>query len=128
MRVDHIAIWSDDIERLRDFYVSYFEAVSNDGYKNKETGFSSYFLTFSEGARLELMNKRILKTRANKLEMYVGYCHLAICVENAIEVQKITERIKKDGYQVLSEPRTTGDGYYESVILDPDGNHIEITC
>ncbi len=128
MKIEHIAIWSEDIEKLKKFYISYFEATSNDGYINNKTGFKSYFLTFNEGARLEIMQIEKIKKIKDLTNQYLGYCHMAICVDTTFEVKKITEKLKKDGYQVLSEPRITGDGYFESVILDPEGNHVEITC
>lgn len=125
MKIEHIAIWTNDLERLRDFYMKYFEAKSNELYHNPKKGFKSYFLSFKEGARIEVMSKDNLSSSSGDL---VGYAHLAMAVTDKSLVISLTERLSKDGYLVVSEPRTTGDGYFESVILDPDGNKIEITC
>lgn len=127
MKLEHIAIWSNDIERLRAFYMTYFAAKSNDGYYNSKKRFRSYFLTFDDGARLEIMNKEGLGESVDHDGEYLGYCHLAMDVGSRNEVVGLTERLEKDGFVVVSQPRTTGDGYFESVVLDPDGNKIEIT-
>ncbi len=127
MKIEHIALWSKNIEKLKNFYIEYFEASPNEGYQNKRTGFSSYFLSFQEGSRLEIMHIKGIKSW-KKRKKIKGYCHLAFCVKSKDEVIQLTEKIKKDGYTVLSNPRMTGDGYFESVVLDPDGNEIEITC
>lgn len=127
MKIEHIAIWSPDIERLRDFYIRYFEAESNDLYGETDKGFKSFFLTFESGARLEIMSMGGILSLEESEKQYLGYCHLAISVGSMFEVIKLTQHIKDDGYQVIGEPRTTGDGYFESVVLDPDGNRIEIT-
>ncbi|NLJ88518.1 MAG: glyoxalase/bleomycin resistance/extradiol dioxygenase family protein [Epulopiscium sp.] len=127
MRVEHIAIWTDNLERLKEFYITYFGAKSNQKYRNDSKKFESYFLSFSEGCRIEIMQRPNL-LKVNKSEDdYIGLAHLAISVGSKSEVISLTERLRKDGYKVLSEPRTTGDGYFESVIADPDGNKIEIT-
>lgn len=128
MKIEHIAIWSPDIERLKDFYVTYFGAVPNDRYKNKTTGFTSYFLTFKEGARLEIMHKQDILPIKASTQQYMGYCHLAMNVGTKSEVIRLTKQLAEDGYRIIGEPRTTGDGYFESVVADPDGNRIEITC
>lgn len=128
MNIEHIAIWSKDIERLKAFYVKYFNAQAGEKYANPRTSFSSYFLSFASGARLELMNMpAIPESRASKTEQFMGYIHIAVSVGSKATVDELTAQIKADGYAVVGEPRMTGDGYYESVILDPDGNRIEVT-
>lgn len=128
MKIEHLAIWSPDIERLKDFYLTYFEAESNERYENKKTGFTSYFLTFKEGARLEIMHKKDVLKREKPDQDYMGYSHLAMSVGSKDKVMALTNQLREEGYRIVGEPRTTGDGYFESVILDPDGNRIELTC
>ncbi len=128
MKIEHIAIWSKDIEKLRAFYVQYFGAISNSKYINEKKGFNSYFLSFEDGARLELMSIKDLHAVPDGFDRdYVGLTHLAISVGSSANVDELTALLKQDGFEVISGPRTTGDGYYESVILDPDKNRIEIT-
>jgi len=124
MKIEHVALWAKDIDALKDFYIKYFEAKSNDKYLNIKTGFSSYFLKFDQDARLEIMNRKDLEER---LEHQIGYAHIAFSLGSKERVVNLTERLRQDGYTILSEPRTTGDGYFESVILDPEGNKIELT-
>lgn len=130
MRIDHIAIYTEDLERLRHFYITYFHGVSNQGYHNEKTGLRTYFLTFESGARLELMTRPRLMPKDHKAasDYLTGYTHLAFSVGSRDEVDSLTDRLERDGYTVVSRPRVTGDGYYESGILDPDGNYIEITA
>ena len=128
MKIEHIAIWTTDLERLKDFYAAFFGGQPNDKYTNPRTGFESYFLTFESGARLELMQMAsIPASRYNPVEQHQGLIHLAFSVGSRGAVDRLTERLRERGYTVVGEPRTTGDGYYESVALDPDGNRIEIT-
>lgn len=127
MKIEHIAIWSLDLKRLRDFYVKYFEAVSNEIYENEITGFKSYFLVFKEGSRLEIMYKDDILAHEQSDHPYRGYAHLAISVGTKNEVIRLTNLLREDGYNIIGEPRTTGDGYFESVVSDPDGNQIEIS-
>lgn len=126
MRIEHIAMYVKDLEAARDFFVKYFDAVSGDGYHNKTTDFRSYFLTFDDGARLELMHKPQLCDNDKEINR-TGYIHLAFSVGSKDRVDSLTARLESDGYTVLSGPRTTGDGYYESCILAFEGNQIEIT-
>ena len=126
MKIEHIALYVQDLEGARDFFVKYFGASANDGYHNPRTDFRSYFLTFDDGARLELMTKPDLTDSGDFLNRF-GYAHIAISVGSREAVDDLTARLKVDGYAVISGPRTTGDGYYESVILDLEGNQIEIT-
>ena len=123
--IEHIAIYTRDLERLRAFYRKYFDADSNIKYQNK-TGFSSYFLTFSSGARLEIMSHTALAGR-DVIDMATGISHIALSVGSKENVAALTDRIVNDGYALLSPPRETGDGYFESCIADPDGNRIEVT-
>jgi len=123
--IEHIAIYTANLERSKNFYQKYFNAKSNEKYQNK-SGFSSYFLTFSSGARLEIMSHTELVSR-EVLEKVNGISHLAFSVVNKDNVVSLTEGIVNDGYALLSPPRETGDGYFESCIADPDGNRVEIT-
>ena len=126
MRIEHIAMYVNDLEGARDFFMQYFDAESNDVYHNKTTGFRSYFLTFQDGARLEIMQKPVMED-PEKSTNRTGFIHLAFSVGSKEAVDSLTARMKNDGYAVLSGPRTTGDGYYESCVLDFEGNQIEIT-
>ena len=129
MRIDHIALWTTDIERCKDFYTCYFNAAAGPGYVNPKKGFESCFLSFVDGARIEIMKTTTLSPVAFASgEQRIGLTHLAISVGSARLVDELTLRIKADGYAVLDGPRRTGDGYYESVVVDPDGNRIEITA
>lgn len=128
MHIDHLAIWTKDLERSKTFYEKYFGATSNLLYINQKKKFKSYFLSFETGTRLELMQRPDIKSvqNTNGAE-YFGYAHLAISVGSEEEVNSLTEILRNDGFPVLDGPRRTGDGYYESVVADPDGNRIEIT-
>ncbi len=126
MRIEHIAMYVNDLEATRDFFIKYFDATSNDGYHNKTTGFQSYFLSFDDGARLEIMKKPVMEDGAKDL-VRTGYIHIAFSLGSKEAVDVLTERMKQDGYEVVSGPRTTGDGYYESCIVGLEGNQIEIT-
>ena len=125
MRLDHISIYTEDLERLKDFYLKYFAVKSNEKYHNISTGLQTYFLYFEDGARLELMQRPGLLKKDRSLPE-TGFCHLSFGVENRQMVDELTELLVKDGYILKSHPRITGDGYYESCILDPDGNEVEI--
>ena len=126
MRIEHIAMYVNDLEGARDFFMQYFAAKSNDVYHNKTTGFRSYFLTFQDGARLEIMQKPVMED-PEKSTNRTGFIHLAFSVGSKEAVDSLTARMKSDGYTILSGPRTTGDGYYESCVLGFEGNQIEIT-
>ncbi|MDH6306469.1 lactoylglutathione lyase [Parabacteroides sp. PF5-5] len=126
MKIEHLAIWADDIELLREFYMKYFDVSCNDKYTNTKRGFSSYFLSFGEDkSRIELMHIGDLQEPLKRGQMK-GLAHIAISVGGKEAVDALTETFRKDGYTVASEPRTSGDGYYESAILDPEGNYVEI--
>ncbi len=128
MRIEHVAIWTHDLERLRQFYETYFGGTANAKYVNPRKQFESYFLTFADGARLELMQMPSVPQSKNDVEQqFTGYIHLAFSIGSREAVDALTDRLRTDGYRILDGPRTTGDGYYESVVLDPDSNRIEIT-
>ena len=126
MHIEHIAMYVNDLEKARDFFVKYLGAMSNNGYHNKTTDFRSYFLTFDDGARLELMNKPGI-TDEEKTLARTGYVHVAFSLGSKEAVDELTVRLRTDGYEVISGPRMTGDGYYESCIVGIEGNQIEIT-
>ena len=128
MKIEHLAIWVSNLEEMRAFYERYFHATANAKYRNDKKNFESYFLSFSEGARLELMHRPDIPANVNDLiKEYRGIIHFAVSVGSKEKVDALTEALRADGYQVVGETRTTGDGYYESVILDPESNRIEIT-
>ncbi len=126
MRIEHIAMYVNDLEAARDFFVRYLSGKADGGYHNQSSGFRSYFISFDDGARLEIMKKPEM-TDSKKEMNRTGYAHIAFSVGSKEKVDRITERLKADGYQVISGPRTTGDGYYESCILAVEDNQIEIT-
>ena len=126
MRIEHVALWTQDLERLRAFYERYFAATAGARYENARKQFQSYFLAFEDGARTELMcSPRVDGPGAGGER--IGYAHLAVSLGSEAAVNALTERLRADGYAVVDGPRRTGDGYYESVVLDPDGNRIELT-
>lgn len=126
MKIEHIALYVNDLEEARKFFIKYLGAKSNDGYHNLKTNFRSYFLSFDDGARLELMNKPELPDQPKNLAR-TGYAHIAFSVGGKEKVDALTARLKDGGYDVISGPRITGDGYYESCIVAIEGNQIEIT-
>lgn len=126
MHIEHIAMYVNDLEKTRNFFVKYFGAVSNEGYHNKTTDFRSYFLSFEDGARLEIMQKAQMQDEVKALTR-TGYIHIAFSVGSKEAVEVLTERMRMDGFEAISGPRTTGDGYYESCIIGIEGNQIEIT-
>ena len=127
MKIEHIAIWVNDLEQMKFFYEKYFKGPAGELYHNTTKNFKSYFLSFDTGCRLELMHRPIIPQNINDLNKeYIGLIHFAISVGSKERVDEMTEQLRKDGYEVAGEPRTTGDGYYESVVLDPEKNRIEI--
>ena len=126
MKIEHIALYVNNLEEARSFFMKYFDAKSNDGYHNQKTGFCSYFLTFEDGARIEIMNIPEMDDSPKKLAR-TGYSHIAFSVGSIEIVDALTAELKADGYEVISGPRTTGDGYYESCIVAVEDNQIEIT-
>ena len=128
MKIEHVAIWTNDLEKLNSFYKTYFGAQAGELYLNTAKHFKSRFLTFSSGCRLELIQRTNLqRQQPNSKEPQTGYAHLAFSVGNKEVVDSLTEQLVHNGYKKLDGPRVTGDGYYESVFLDPEGNSIEIT-
>ncbi|MBO4471157.1 MAG: VOC family protein [Clostridia bacterium] len=126
MRIDHTAIFVNDLENARDFFVKYLGGISNNGYHNGKTGFRSFFISFDDGSRLEIMNKPGIADPSKESEK-TGYSHIAFSVGSKEKVNELTAQMKADGYKVLSGPRTTGDGYYESCIVAVEDNLIELT-
>jgi lactoylglutathione lyase len=125
MYLDHVSILTNDLERLKKFYTKYFSGTANGKYHNPKTGLETYFITFEGGARLELMQRPELAAR-DRSQLSDGLTHLAFRVGSREKVDELTKRLTGDGYALKSAPRTTGDGYYESCILDPDFNEVEI--
>ena len=126
MRIEHIAMYVNDLETTKEFFVKVFNASSNTKYHNPKTGLETYFLSFEDGARLEIM-KRPNMVSSKKTLTRTGYIHLAFSVGSKEKVDLLTSQLEQDGYEIISGPRTTGDGYYESCVLGPEGNQIEIT-
>jgi len=128
MKIDHIALWTKDLERLKAFYERYFHVKAGKKYVNPKKRFESYFLSFEDGCRLELMQMPTVPDSTNDVyQQFTGYIHFAVSTGSKEKVDELTHQLKLDGYEILDGPRTTGDGYYESVVLDPDNNRIEIT-
>lgn len=126
MKIEHVALYVNNLENARDFFVKYLDAKSNEGYHNPNTNFSSYFLSFDEGASIEIMYKPDVADLP-KDSVRTGYAHIAFSVGSKEKVDELTAKLRADGYEVLSGPRVTGDGYYESCIVAVEQNQIEIT-
>lgn len=126
MKIEHVALYVNDLENAKDFFINYLSAEANDGYHNPRTDFRSYFLTFDDGARLEIMTKPGMADQEKELSR-TGYAHVAFSVGSKERVDALTAELRADGYEVVSGPRTTGDGYYESCVVAVEGNQIEIT-
>ena len=126
MKIEHIAMYVNNLENAKNFFVKYFGAKANELYHNKSTNFKSYFLSFDDGARLEIMTKPIMED-TEKTVNRTGYIHISFSVGSKEKVDVLTKQLKNAGYEVISGPRTTGDGYYESCIMALEGNQIEIT-
>jgi len=128
MRIEHIAIWTNQLEVMKDFYVCYFQGTANAKYVNEKKKFASYFISFEDGCRLELMTKeRVPESKDDVNQQFTGYIHMALETSSREAVDELTTQLVKAGFPCIEGPRTTGDGYYESVILDPDQNRIELT-
>jgi len=128
MKIDHLAIWAKDLEEMKSFYEYYFNAKASDVYSNPVKNFQSYFLSFENGCRLEIMhNPNVPASNNSVTDQNIGLIHFAIAAGSKEKVDSLTKKLSDDGYSVIGHPRTTGDGYYESVILDPEHNRIEIT-
>jgi len=130
MRLEHVALWTDKLEDLKDFYVKYFGGISNSKYTNVSKQFQSYFLSFESGARLEIMTMPDVPDNINDriIKQHKGIIHLAFAVNSIAEVDQKAIQLKEAGCKILSGPRKTGDGYYEFETLDPDNNRLEVTC
>ena len=126
MRIEHIAMYVNNLEVAKDFFVSFLGGKANDGYHNKNTAFRSYFISFDDGVRLEIMNKPGMEDNEKPLNR-TGYVHVAFSVGSRDRVDELTDELRAAGYEVVSGPRTTGDGYYESCVVAIEGNQIEIT-
>ena len=127
MKIEHLAIWVRDLEKAKEFYTTYFQMSCGEKYVNEKKQFSSYFLAFEGGARIEIMHRPDISEQSSKAGTTFGLTHFAISVGSRGRVDELTESIRKAGFKVTGEPRTTGDGYYESVISYPEGNLVEIT-
>jgi catechol 2,3-dioxygenase-like lactoylglutathione lyase family enzyme len=128
MKLHHVAIWAFELEAMKDFYVRYFGCTHKEKYVNSEKGFESYFLRFDDGSSMELMtNAAVRKSALGNHRTISGFAHIAISLGSKEKVIGLTDRLRLDGYPVVFEPRTTGDGYFESVVLDSEGNRIELT-
>jgi lactoylglutathione lyase len=124
MHIDHIAIWVDDLEKEKNFFLKYFDCTVNEKYVNRANKFASYFISFAGGSRIELMNREDIRGKQNGVRL--GIAHIAVNSGSRKKVEQLTERLDNDGFTIISKPRITGDGYYESVVLDPENNIIEI--
>jgi lactoylglutathione lyase len=128
MRIEHVAIWTRDLVAMKNFYCHWFQGEAGPKYANEAKGFESFFLTFPTGARLELMRSGISGEEAPLEDAHLsGYAHIAFSVGSEFKVDILTQQMREAGHTIWGEPRRTGDGYYESIVLDPDGNHVEIT-
>ena len=129
IKLEHIAIWTTQLEVLKDYYTKYFDGVPNEKYENSGKSFESYFLSFDTGARLELMKMPDIPENKNDTirDQHLGIIHLAFGVDSPKQVDLKAAQLKNDGYPILSGPRKTGDGYYEFETLDPDNNRLEVT-
>lgn len=127
MKIEHLAIWVKDLEKMKDFYTRFFHMNCNDKYINEKKQFTSYFMSFEGGARIELMHRPDISEQSSERGITFGLTHFAISVGSRERVDELTEIIRIAGYKVTGEPRTTGDGYYESVVADPEGNLVEIS-
>ena len=126
MKIEHIAIWVSDIDKVCEFYRKYFGATVHPVYHNPLKQFTSRFVTFDDGARLEIMHRPDIKPSTSEEER-IGFAHLSFSVGSKEKVDSLTLQMSENGIQVVGQPRTTGDGYYESVVLDPEGNRVEVT-
>ncbi|MDQ6904669.1 MAG: VOC family protein [Bacteroidota bacterium] len=129
MKIEHLAIWVDDLETMKAFYLKYFDTNAGEKYTNEKNRYTAYFIYFGEGkTRLELMNKPNISPGIGQRGFTKGIAHFTISVGGKEKVNELTETLRSDGYKIFSEARTTGDGYYESVVLDPEGNYLEISA
>lgn len=127
MNIEHLAIWVQDLEAMKSFYCQYFDLTASERYHNDKKSFTSYFLSFGSGARVELMHRPDIAEYKGDKSMLTGLAHFAISLGSKKAVDQLTEIFRNDGFTIVGAPRTTGDGYYESVVLDPEGNTLELT-
>ncbi|MCK5137094.1 MAG: VOC family protein [Bacteroidales bacterium] len=129
MKIEHIAIWSNKLEELKEFYSKYFGGIPGEKYHNEEKQFQSYFLSFESGSRIELMTAPYVPENMNDTidNQHLGIIHIAFEVDTVKAVDDKAKQLSNDGYQILSGPRITGDGYYEFATIDPDNNRLEVT-
>lgn len=129
MQIEHLGLWVQDLELMKAFYLTYFDTTAGEKYTNPTHQFVAYFIYFGQGkTRLELMTRPDIQASVGQRGFAMGLAHFAISIGGKEKVNALTERLRKDNYTIFKEPRTTGDGYYESVILDPEGNYIEISA
>ncbi|HEY5461807.1 MAG TPA: VOC family protein [Hanamia sp.] len=129
MKIEHLAIWVEDLESMRTFYLKYFDTTSGNKYTNQKNQYTAYFIYFGDDkTRLELMNKPNITSNIGQRGFTKGVAHFSISVGGKEKVNELTELLRSNGYTIFSEPRTTGDGYYESVVLDPEGNYLEVSA
>ena len=129
MKVDHIGIYVKDLQKIADFYTKYFKGtVSQPAYHNPKKNFTSHLISFDSGARLEIMHQpQIREVKNDPKDQFLGFIHISISVGSKENVDKLAEQLKKDGYDIIDGPRTTGDGFYEACVLDPENNRVEFT-
>jgi lactoylglutathione lyase len=128
MRIEHVAVWTTDLMAMKDFYCHWFQGEAGPKYANEAKRFESFFITFPSGARLELMRSGLSGEEDPVDDVHpTGYTHIAFSVGSEFKVEVLTQQLREAGHTVIDGPRRTGDGYYESVVLDPDGNQVEIT-
>ncbi len=124
VHLHHVALWVRDLERMREFYESVLGGSSGSLYENPRTGFRSYFISFGEGCQVELMSEEARDDSPSAANL--GYAHIALSLGSPTAVKEAVERLRSCGVRVIGEPRTTGDGYYEAIIEDPECNKIEL--
>ena len=128
MKIEHIAIWTSQLEVMRDFYTKYFKGTAGERYENPKKKFASYFISYDDECRLEIMQMSgVPESKDDVMTQFTGYIHMAFETESTQELDALTDTFKSDGFEIIDGPRTTGDGYYESVVLDPDGNRVELS-
>ncbi len=127
VKIEHIALWVRDLEKMKTFYQNYFDVDIGKKYVNPMKQFASYFITFSGGSRLELMQRHDIVDLPETSPEYFGWAHIALSLGSKRKVIELTEKFRKDGFAIIGEPRVTGDGFFESVVMDHEGNRIELT-